>query len=90
MRSLTGRFPSSTRHIRFSNVYFALKFGKDVEEPTADSPVVKVRNIFFKYSCQLPVSRVFIGLEALVKRIRPITTHTGSNHAAYEVAHPDD
>jgi hypothetical protein len=78
------------RRIRFSDVYFALKFGKGVEEPTADSPVVKVRNIFFEYSCQFPVSSVFIGLEAVVKGVGPITTETGSNHAAYEVTHSDD
>jgi hypothetical protein len=90
MPSLTGGFPSSTRRIRFSNVYFALKFGKGVEEPAADSPMVKVRNIFFEYSCQFPLSGVFIGLEAVVKRIGPITTETGGNHAADEVAHSDD
>lgn len=87
---MIGQFPSSTRRIRFSDVYFALKFGKGVEEPATDSPVVKVRNIFFEYSCQFPVSSVFIGLEAVVKRVGPITTETGSNHAAYEVAHSDD
>jgi hypothetical protein len=68
-------------------VYLALELGKSVEKPAASSPVVEIRHVFFENSCQLFVSRVFVGLEALVECIRPIATDAGGNHVAYKVAH---
>lgn len=57
----------SARSITFFDVYLSFKFRKSVEELPTDSPVVIVRHILFKKSCQLDVSGVFVGFETLVK-----------------------